>query len=101
MVFVNATSTKDFTLRKMMGLKLEFKPVLLVNFKDKYYAIVNRCTHMVCILSDGTLRKYLIKYHYHKSSFNIRTEKVAKRPAQEPEASLNVKLKGNQILINI
>ena len=101
MGYVKAASTRDLLPKKAMGLELEGRSILLATFENKYYAIGNRCTHMACMLSDGTLRGYRIECPCHKSNFDIRTGKVVKEPAQEPEQVLDVKLEEDQILINV
>lgn len=48
-------------------------PVLLVKKFDQVYAISNRCAHMGCTLSRGSLWGLAIKCPCHEWMFDIRT----------------------------
>lgn len=101
MGFVKVTSTKDLTPGKMKGVEADGKPVLLVNSAGKYYAIGNVCTHMGCMLSDGMLKTESVQCVCHGSVFDLKTGKVISDPAKKPEPSYEVKVEGDQVLVNI
>nr|WP_269446504.1 Rieske (2Fe-2S) protein [Methanocella arvoryzae] len=48
-------------------------PVLLVKKQGTVYALSNKCAHMGCTLSRGTLWGYTIQCPCHEWSFDIRT----------------------------
>ncbi len=85
----------------MMGVEAESKMILLVNIGGAYYAIGNRCTHMGCMLSDGTLERETVKCLCHGSIFDLKTGNVTKPPARQPEPVYEVKVDGDQILVNV
>jgi nitrite reductase/ring-hydroxylating ferredoxin subunit len=101
MGFVRAVSIKKLGEGKMMGLELADKIVLLVNSGGRYYGIGNRCTHMGCMLSEGRLRKDLIQCACHGSVFDVKTGSVVRGPATEPEPTFEVRLDGEDILVNV
>jgi nitrite reductase/ring-hydroxylating ferredoxin subunit len=101
MRFVRAASIKKLGAGKMIGLELGDKMVLLVNSGGIYYGIGNRCTHMGCMLSDGRLRNDLIQCPCHGSVFNVKTGRVVRGPAQEPEHTFEVRLQGDDIQVNV
>jgi nitrite reductase/ring-hydroxylating ferredoxin subunit len=101
MGFVRAASIKKLGAGRMIGLELGDKMVLLVNSGGRYYSIGNRCTHMGCMLSDGRLRNDLIQCPCHGSVFNVKTGRVVRGPAQEPEPTFEVRLEGDDIQVNV
>lgn len=101
MAFVRVASTKDLEPGSMMGVEAGGKEVLLVNLGGTFYAIGNRCTHMSCLLSDGTLEGESVKCVCHDSFFDLKTGNVAKGPARKPEPVFQVKVEGDQVLIEV
>lgn len=101
MGFVKAALTKDLELRKMMGVEVGGKAVFIADVGGKYYAIGNRCTHAGCMLSDGTLGGENVACSCHGSVFDVKTGNVVKGPAKKPEPAFQVKVEGDQILVNV
>lgn len=101
MGFVNVALTKDLEPGKMMGVKADNKPILVVNVNGNYYAIGNVCTHMGCTLSDGTLEGETVTCPCHGSRFAVKTGKVVAGPASRPEPSYQVKVEKDQIMVNV
>jgi nitrite reductase/ring-hydroxylating ferredoxin subunit len=98
---MKACSVKDLGVEKMKGVKVGGKDVLVVNLDGGYYAIGNRCTHANCTLSDGTLSGETVRCPCHMSVFNVKTGNVVKGPANKPEPTFQVKIEGDQILVNV
>jgi nitrite reductase/ring-hydroxylating ferredoxin subunit len=101
MVLVKVASAKDLGAGKMMGVEASGKPVLVVNSDGKYYAIGNVCTHMGCMLSDGTLEGEIVTCPCHGSRFHIKTGNAVGGAAKKPEPAFQVKMEGDQILVNV
>lgn len=101
MGFFKAASTKDLSPGKMKGVEAGGKPVLLVDLAGRYYAIGNVCTHMGCLLADGILKGENVQCVCHGSVFDVKTGKVVTGPALKPEPSYQVKVEGDQILVNV
>ncbi len=101
MGFTKAVSVKDLESGKMLGVEVGGKEVLLVNLDGNYYAIGNRCTHMSCMLSDGTLDGDKVHCACHGSTFDVKTGNVMKGPAKNPETSFKVKVEGDQVLVEV
>jgi len=93
--------TKDLPSGKMMGIENNGKAMLVANLNGEYYAIGNICTHAGCRLSDGTLNGEKVRCLCHGSTFDIRTGKVLKGPAKDPEPSFNLRMDGDQILVSV
>ncbi len=101
MGFVKAVLKKDLEPEKMLGIEVGGEKILLVNLSGTYYAIGNRCTHRGCILTDGELKEENIRCPCHRSVFDIRTGNVMKGPAKRPEPMFQVKVEGDQVLVNV
>ena len=56
MAFVKVVLMKDLEAGHMIGVEASGKEIVVINLEGTVYAIGNRCTHMGCKLSDGTLR---------------------------------------------
>jgi len=101
MGFIKAASKKELGPGKMKGLDAGGKPVLVANLEGKYFAIGNICTHMSCMLSDGNLKGDIVTCPCHGSRFGVKTGKVVGAPAPKPEPAFQVKVEGDQILVNV
>ena len=97
--FVKVAETKDIQSTKMKAVKVAGENICLINVEGKYYAIGNVCTHEGGPLAEGTLEGYEVECPWHGSKFDIRTGKVTRPPADEPESTYEVKVEGNDILI--
>jgi len=101
MVFVKVALTKDLEPDHMVGVEAGGKEVVVANLDGTYYAIGNRCTHMGCMLSDGTLKRENATCPCHGSIFNIRTGSIIKGPAKNPEPVFPTKTEAEQILADV
>lgn len=101
MGFVKAASVNDLKPGTMIGAKVEGKEVCMANVEGEYYALDNKCKHMGCLLSDGTLRGENVTCSCHMSVFNVKTGAVVKGPARRPEPTFQVKVEGDQLLVNV
>ncbi len=100
MAFVNVASATELKPDEMKAVNVNGKPVLLVNLNGTYYAIGNVCTHMGCPLSKGTLKGENIECVCHGSTFDLKTGKVVRGPADRPETNYQVKVEKGQVLIS-
>jgi nitrite reductase/ring-hydroxylating ferredoxin subunit len=99
MPLVNVASTSELKPDEMKAINVNGKPVLLVNLNGTYYAIGNTCTHMGCPLSKGTLKGETIECVCHGSTFDLKTGKVMRGPAEKPEQKYDVKVENGKVLI--
>jgi len=101
MTFVKVALKKDLEPNKMIGAEVDDRKIVVVNVEGKFNAIGNRCTHMGCLLSDGTLRGGNITCSCHGSIFDVTTGNVIKGPAMKPEPAYELKIEGEQILADV
>jgi nitrite reductase/ring-hydroxylating ferredoxin subunit len=97
--FVKVAETTDIQSTMMKAIEVAGENICLINVEGKYYAIGNVCTHEGGPLAEGTLEGYEVECPWHGSKFDIRTGKVTRPPASEPESTYEVKVEGNDILI--
>jgi nitrite reductase/ring-hydroxylating ferredoxin subunit len=101
-LFVKVASVKDVALGKMLGAEVGGKLVLVASVNGKHYAIGGTCTHMGCRLSDGTLKENgVVEFPCHGSNFDLKTGNVVKGQAEKPEPAFQVKVEGDDLLIDI
>ena len=101
MTFVKVALMKDLEPGRMIGVEAGGKEIVVVNLEGTVYAIGNRCTHMSCMLSDGTLREGNVTCPCHGSTFDIKTGNVIKGPAKKPEPAYQTKIEREQILADV
>jgi nitrite reductase/ring-hydroxylating ferredoxin subunit len=91
---------KDIGLKEMTGAKVNGKNVLVAIVDGQCYALGNVCTHMGCELSYGLLNGENVTCACHGSVFNVKTGSVVRGPAKKPTPTFEVKVEGDQILVN-
>jgi nitrite reductase/ring-hydroxylating ferredoxin subunit len=101
MGFARLSLRKDLESGKMKGVKVGDKDILIADLDGNYYAIGNRCTHAGCKLSEGTLGGENVRCPCHMSVFNVKTGNIVDGPAREPATIFQVKIEGDQILVNV
>jgi nitrite reductase/ring-hydroxylating ferredoxin subunit len=101
MVFVRVAFAKDLEPGRMVGVEAGGKEIAVANLEGNYYAVGNRCTHMGCMLSDGTLTGGNITCPCHGSVFDVKTGSVVRGPAKKPEPVYQTRIEGEQVLVNV
>jgi 3-phenylpropionate/trans-cinnamate dioxygenase ferredoxin subunit len=94
-------SKANLKSNSMKAVKVDGKPILLVNLDGAYYAIGNICTHMECPLSSGTLKGENIECLCHGAMFNVKTGEVVRGPAEKSQPTYNVKVENGQVVVSI
>jgi nitrite reductase/ring-hydroxylating ferredoxin subunit len=81
---VKVAAKKDVVSGRLMSVEANGNAILLTNLGDHYYAIVDTCAHVGCMLSDGELTGENAKCVFHGSIFSLKTGGVVKGPARQP-----------------
>ncbi len=97
--FVKVAKVSDIKEGRMKGVWMENKNVLLCNVDGKFHAIGNVCTHMGCLLGEGSLQGKEVVCPCHGSKFDVTNGKPTGPPATRAEPTYEVKIEGDQILI--
>ncbi len=99
-VFI-VVSGADLEPDQMKGVKVDGKEILLVNLNGVYYAIGNICTHRGCPLSAGTIKGENVECICHGSTFDIKTGRVVRGPAETSEPKYEVQVESGHVLISV
>lgn len=67
---------KNLQPGEMKEFKVNQISILLIHYKEKYYAVSNKCTHLGCKLSKGTLEENILTCPCHGSKFEITNGKL-------------------------
>jgi 3-phenylpropionate/trans-cinnamate dioxygenase ferredoxin subunit len=79
--FVPVLEEKDLQEGKMKLVSADGLPVSLIKQSGKIFAIDNRCPHMGCRFSDGTLESGVIVCPCHEWRFNLKTGEYQDEPS--------------------
>ena len=79
--FVVALDEKDLKEGTMKLVSVEGEPVLFIKQAGKIFAIDNRCPHMGCGFSGGTLNGMCLICPCHDWCFNLETGEYTEEPA--------------------
>jgi len=81
--FVDVLEEKELQEGKMKLIRVEGLPVLLIKQVGQIFAIDNRCPHMGCGFSDGTLEGKVIICPCHDWRFNLKTGEYEDEPSMK------------------
>jgi ferredoxin-NADP reductase/nitrite reductase/ring-hydroxylating ferredoxin subunit len=99
--YVKVANTTDIPVSKMKEVRINDQNICLANIDGKYFAINNICSHEGGPLADGKLEGYEVECPWHQSRFDIRSGQVKAPPAVEPQAIYEVKVVGEEVLVNV
>lgn len=99
--FVKVAKTSDLKPGKAKILKAKGKEIALYNVNGKFYATQNECTHEGGPLGEGDLDGKVVTCPWHASMFDITTGKVLSPPAIEDVKTYKVKVKGEDVFVEI
>lgn len=77
------------------------KKVAIAHLGQEFFAIDDVCTHAQCSLGEGVLIDYEVECPCHGSRFDVTTGEVRFLPATVPVAKYNLKVEGDDILVEI
>ena len=78
--FVSVIDEKELQEGKMKLVRVEGKPVLLIRQAGKIFAIDDRCPHMGCKFSGGTLDGNVVVCPCHDWRFNLESGEYEEMP---------------------
>ncbi len=73
--------------------------VVVINYEGEYFCIEDVCTHDGGPLGEGMLEGYEIICPRHGARFDVRTGDALKLPAFEPVPTYEVRVEGDDILV--
>jgi len=96
-----ASEMKAVENNTMIGVKVDNTDVLVANLNGKIVALDNKCTHMRCRVSTGTLDNGVVECPCHGSKFDLLTGEVKQGPATKPLNRYDVVIEGQKIMVRI
>jgi 3-phenylpropionate/trans-cinnamate dioxygenase ferredoxin subunit len=99
--FVRAASADDIPEGSFKAVEIGGEPVLIVHHPDGFYAVSNRCSHDSAPISDGAFKGNEVICHRHGARFDVKTGAVTRPPAVVPIDTYQVKIEGNDVLVQI
>jgi 3-phenylpropionate/trans-cinnamate dioxygenase ferredoxin subunit len=97
--FVKVAHTSELSPGMKKLVLIGNERILLVNVEGSYYAVADGCTHAYAFLSKGQLYGDEIVCPLHGSAFNVRTGAVLSPPASQDLTVCQVRVEGNDILV--
>jgi nitrite reductase/ring-hydroxylating ferredoxin subunit len=82
---------------RMSTVSVEGQQVALANIEGRYYAFVDRCTHLGCPLSSGALAGKVITCECHGSQFDVTNGDVVAGPASVPIETYALQVVGDEL----
>ena len=100
--WVRVAAKADVGEGQVLGVRLGDKEVAVYHLPGgEYRATDNICTHEYAQLSDGWLEDGCIECPLHAAQFDIRTGKALCSPADVDLAVFEVKVEGDDVLVNL
>jgi ferredoxin-NADP reductase/nitrite reductase/ring-hydroxylating ferredoxin subunit len=97
--FVKVAKKSDIPLSHMKEVQVNGQSVCVGNIDGKYFAINNICSHEGGPLADGKLQGFEVECPWHQSKFDMRTGEVKAPPVVEPQATYEVTIFGEDIML--
>jgi len=96
-----ASEIKAVEKNTMIGVRVGDTDVLVANLNGKIVALDNKCTHMRCRVSTGSLDNGVAECPCHGSKFDLLTGEVKQGPATKPLKRYDVVIEGEKIMVRI
>ena len=84
-----------------LGVEVEGKQLAVHHTEGEYFVTDNICTHQFALLSDGFIEDGCVECPLHQAMFDLRTGEPKSAPATEPVKVYEVKVEGDEILVNL
>ena len=101
MAFVKAAKVSDVPPGRVKVVEVQDESVALCNVNGEILAVANMCTHDEGPLGEGHLLGDEIECPRHGARFDVRTGRVKSLPAIIPIPTFEVKVEGDDILVNV
>jgi 3-phenylpropionate/trans-cinnamate dioxygenase ferredoxin component len=101
MAFVKAAKLSDIPLGQVRLVEVDDEEVALCNVGGEVFAVANVCTHDGGPLGEGEMVDHQIECPRHGARFDVRTGAVTVLPAVLPIPTYEVRVEGDDILIDI
>jgi 3-phenylpropionate/trans-cinnamate dioxygenase ferredoxin subunit len=98
--FVRVGRVHDFAEGVIQRFEVQGEDVAVVNWRNRFYAFDDHCTHWGISLQNGYITKdNEICCLFHYAVFDMATGKVLDGPAQEDLPVYDVRIEGDDVLV--
>ncbi|NLP36494.1 MAG: Rieske (2Fe-2S) protein [Firmicutes bacterium] len=98
--WVQALKTADLKPGTMVNVKLNGQNILIAQVNEQYFALLNDCPHLGCLLHRGKLQDYELTCPCHDWIFDIRTGEFVTAP-EITIPTYPVRIEAGQIFVNL
>jgi 3-phenylpropionate/trans-cinnamate dioxygenase ferredoxin subunit len=98
--YVAAIAPEELAEGKMKLTRLEGTPILFIKLQGEIYVIDNRCPHMGCGFSGGSIEGDFVVCPCHDWRFNLKTGEYEDNPEFEL-TFYEYKIEGGKIWVNL
>ena len=99
--FVKAIAKADLTAGHGVMVELQGKKIAIFNVDETFYAVDDTCTHVGGPLSEGELEGASVTCPLHGATFDVKTGGVNGPPASDDVRSYEVRIEGEDVLVNV
>lgn len=101
MAWQRVASLSDVSSDRALPVNVGGKALALYLIEGRVYALEDICPHAYALLSDGFVDGDVVECPLHQAAFHIPTGKCVAAPADRDLATFQVKIDGNDILIDL
>jgi len=98
--FVAVAKTSEIEAGSVKVVHVDDVPIGIANIEGEFFAFADICTHDDGPVAEGELEDYDIECPRHGARFDIRTGAVRSLPAVTPIPVYELKIEGENILLN-
>ncbi len=100
--FKKVAEVSELEEGKITGVRVNGEMIALYKIDNQVFATTDNCTHDVCSLEDfGKVEGEEVECTSHGAKFKISTGQVTKLPAVTPLRTYNVKVDGEDVLVEV
>lgn len=100
--FVNVLKKSDLAPGKKKSVFVSGKRIMIANVGGEFFAMDDMCTHAGCSLgSEGSLDGSIVTCGCHGGQFDVKTGKVVALPPEIDEKVYDVKVEGDDVMVNV
>lgn len=85
----------------MMGVRVDNVDILIANLEGKIVALINKCTHKGCLISQGKLLGAVAQCPCHGAKFDLSTGEVKAGPAEKPLKKYEVVVEEGKVYLKM
>ncbi|MCZ6804128.1 MAG: Rieske 2Fe-2S domain-containing protein [Proteobacteria bacterium] len=99
--YQSLTSIDQVPENTVSCFELDGQGIAVSQVKGAFYAVTNKCSHANKTFDKGRMRGHKLICPVHGATFDIRDGSVLSLPAKKPIRSYPLKIKGDEIFIDL